>query len=455
MNNLLLQTRIKKLNNKKMLKTSNVLYWMIRDCRVKDNWGFIYSQKTALNYKQGLIVCYTLVENYMNYTLRHYSFLINGLKEVNDKCTKLNIPFVLLADNNPVISILNFIKKENISLLITDVLPLKPFTSWVSQINLKIEIPFYQVDSHNIVPIWITSEKQEYSARTIRPKILKHLPEYLTEFPKLKKHKYRNTSFLKYNWVHILRDLDIDRSVKAVDWVLSKNKVNNQLKFFLKHLDEYEKYRNNPTMNKTSNLSPWFNFGQISIQRCVLVIIEYGKKNNINTDSFIEEVVIRRELSDNFCYYNNHYDNFSSVTGWAKETLVKHSTDTRPHLYFLTDFEKANTHDILWNAAQLQLIKTGKMHGYMRMYWAKKILEWTISPEEALDISVFLNDKYSIDGNDPNGYVGCLWSIGGIHDRAWKERNIFGKIRYMSYSGCKSKFNTDQYILLYGSPILD
>ncbi len=163
-------------------------------------------------------------------------------------------------------------------------------------------------------------------------------------------------------------------------------------------------------------------------------------------DAFLEELIIRRELSDNFCFYNPRYDSFDGFPEWARKTLNEHRKDRRPYLYSLEQFETAQTHDKLWNAAQTEMVKRGKMHGYMRMYWAKKILEWTPSPEVAMEVAIHLNNRYELDGRDPNGYAGIAWSIGGVHDRAWNERNIFGKIRYMSYNGCKSKFNIEGYV---------
>ena len=160
----------------------------------------------------------------------------------------------------------------------------------------------------------------------------------------------------------------------------------------------------------------------------------------------LEELVVRRELSDNFCYYNDRYDSVEGFPDCAIQTLRNHREDRRPYAYSLSQLEGAGTHDELWNAAQMEMVKKGKMHGYMRMYWAKKILEWTGSPEEAFEIALYLNNRYELDGRDPNGYAGCAWSIGGVHDRAWFERPLFGKIRYMSYNGCKSKFNVNDYI---------
>ena len=163
----------------------------------------------------------------------------------------------------------------------------------------------------------------------------------------------------------------------------------------------------------------------------------------------MEQCIIRRELSDNFCYYNKQYDNFNGFPQWAKKSLNDHRNDPREYIYSYDEYENCATHDNLWNAAQMEMKIKGKMHGYMRMYWAKKILEWSDEPESALQIAIDLNDKYSLDGRDPNGYTGIAWSIGGVHDRPWFERPVFGKVRYMNFNGCKRKFDVDSYIDLY------
>ena len=163
--------------------------------------------------------------------------------------------------------------------------------------------------------------------------------------------------------------------------------------------------------------------------------------------TFLEQLIVRRELAENFCYYNNDYDSFNGFHAWAKKTLNEHRADEREFLYSPAEFENAETHDDLWNAAQYQMVEKGKMHGFMRMYWAKKILEWTPDPEVALQTAIDLNDKYELDGRDPNGYTGIAWSIGGIHDRPWFERPVFGKVRFMNYNGCKRKFNVNNYII--------
>jgi deoxyribodipyrimidine photo-lyase len=210
-------------------------------------------------------------------------------------------------------------------------------------------------------------------------------------------------------------------------------------------LQEYDEKRNDPTENSVSNLSPYLHFGQISAQRVALEVKKSQAKSE-KKDSFLEELVVRRELSDNYCFYNEKYDQFEGFHPWAQKTLNEHRGDKREYLYSSEEFEEAKTHDDLWNAAQMEMVLRGKMHGYMRMYWAKKILEWTESPESALEIAIYLNDKYELDGRDSNGYTGIAWSVGGVHDRAWNERPVFGKIRYMSYNGCKRKFDIQSYI---------
>jgi deoxyribodipyrimidine photo-lyase len=213
-------------------------------------------------------------------------------------------------------------------------------------------------------------------------------------------------------------------------------------------LSDYADGRNDPAREGQSSLSPYLHFGQIAAQR-VALDVEDAPAGQKAKEAFLEELIIRRELADNFCYYNPYYDAFAGFPQWARKTLDEHRDDFREYLYTLAQFEQAQTHDNLWNAAQREMVKTGKMHGYLRMYWAKKILEWTPSPEKALEVAIYLNDRYELDGRDPNGYTGIAWSLGGVHDRAWGERKVFGKIRYMSYNGCKSKFDVAAYIKKY------
>jgi len=360
---------------------------------------------------------------------------------------KYNIPFYLLK-GEPKKEIPKFIDENNSSVLVSDFDPLRIKRIWKKEVAIKIKIPFYEVDAHNIVPCFYVSNKLEFAAYTIRTKIHKLLPEFLDDFPQMKKMK--NSDSLnadKIDWDKVINSLKINRDVKEVDWIKpGESAASKSLKKFLENkLERYSEDRNDPNKNALSNLSPYLHFGQISAQRVALTAQQFYQKNP-SVEVFLEELIVRRELSDNFCYFNPKYDSFDGFHSWAKETLNKHRKDNRDFIYSFEEFENANTHEDLWNAAQKELLVIGKMHGYMRMYWAKKILEWSKSPEEALQIAINLNDKYELDGRDPNGYAGCAWSIGGIHDRAWAERPVYGKIRYMNRNGATRKFDINSYI---------
>lgn len=435
--------RVRKLNKKE--GKGPVVYWMSRDQRVDDNWALLYAQELASKSKQPLIVVFCLVNKFLGAAIRQYDFMLNGLELVEKDLKKKNIPFYMLA-GNPGKEIPKFIKKHKIGVLFTDFDPLKIKRKWKNEVNNKISIPFFEVDAHNIVPCWVASPKLEYAAYTIRPKIKKKLSEFLENFPKIRKQRQKWKK-PKNDWKKLRKSLKIDFKVPEVGWTVpgEKQAVFTLKKFIKTKLNKYPDDRNDPSKNGLSNLSPFLHFGQLASQRVALEVNK-SKAKKPAKDAFLEEVIIRKELSDNFCFYNKHYDSFKGFPDWAKKTLKKHKKDKREYAYSLKQLEKAQTHDDLWNAAQMEMVKTGKMHGYMRMYWGKKILEWTNNSKTALKYAIYLNDKYEIDGRDPNGYVGCAWSIGGVHDRAWKERKIFGKIRFMSYGGCKSKFSIKDYI---------
>jgi len=289
--------------------------------------------------------------------------------------------------------------------------------------------------------------KKRIAAYTIRPKIKRQLPDYLTDIPKVTKHPYiLGVTQNKINWDNALSSLRLDESVRPLDWINPGEKSAQELLKKIKSgLVNYNEQRNDPNLNKLSNMSPFFHYGHIAPQRVALEI----KNSNLppeDKDAYLEEMIVRRELADNFCHYEKNYDQFEGFHAWAQKTLNEHRNDEREFVYSPEEFEYSETHDDLWNAAQDEMKIKGKMHGFMRMYWAKKILEWSPSPEIAQQTAIELNDKYQIDGRDPNGYTGIAWSIGGIHDRAWFERPVFGKIRFMNYNGCKRKFNVQAYI---------
>uniref|UniRef100_A0A671KMA5 Deoxyribodipyrimidine photo-lyase n=1 Tax=Sinocyclocheilus anshuiensis TaxID=1608454 RepID=A0A671KMA5_9TELE len=392
---------------------------------VPDNWALIYAQQLAL-----------------------YAFMLKGLREVAKECNSLDIKFHLLS-GEPGQNLASFVKKWKFGAVVTDFNPLRIPLQWIETVkkHLPADVPFIQVDAHNVVPCWEASENLEYGARTIRGKITKLLPEFLSEIPLVNTHPHSASRAAEpVDWEEVLSSLEVDRSVGEVDWAQPGSCGGMAMleSFIEQRLRLFATQRNNPNCDALSHLSPWIHTGQLSVQR-VVKQVKREKNASESVASFIEELVVRRELADNFCFYNHNYDNISGAYDWAKKTLQDHAKDRRQYLYTKEQLENAKTHDQLWNAAQRQLVLEGKMHGFLRMYWAKKILEWTASPEEALSIAIYLNDRLSLDGCDPNGYVGCMWSICGIHDQGWAERTIFGKIRFMNYAGCKRKFDVAQF----------
>ena len=424
-----------------------VVYWMSRDQRVEDNWALLFAQEQAIERKVSLLVLFTLAPQFLDATYRQYIFMIEGLKIVEQNLTRKNIPFFLL-DGKPYEEVIRFIRNHRAGLLVTDFSPLKIHREWKESVTKSITIPFYEVDAHNIVPCWVISGKQEYGAYTIRPKIQKLLLEFLDEYPNVEKHPYQmDLRSYKTDWNKAIRSLRVNREIERVDWLTAgKNSGKKKLDIFLEvRLKKYAAMRNDPTENAQSDLSPYLHFGHISAQQIALEVQRYSRFIK-SSETFLEELIVRRELSDNYCLYNPHYDSLEGIPRWAKETLKTHRRDKREYLYNADEFEQAVTHDQLWNAAQREMVRTGKMHGYMRMYWAKKILEWSKSPDEAMQTAIYLNDTYELDGRDPNGYAGIAWSIGGVHDRPWFDRPVYGKVRSMTFGGCKKKFDVDRYI---------
>jgi deoxyribodipyrimidine photo-lyase len=444
-----------------------VMYWMSRDQRLQDNWALQLAQEKADKYGVPLVICFVLTQ-FLDAPLRHYAFFMEGLAELAERSAALGIPFVLLR-GEPGKVFPEFIKEAGIGAVVTDFSPLRVGQAWRKEVSEAIDAPFVEVDAHNIVPVWTASPKAEFGAYTFRPKLQRQLPAFLEEFsPTHTQSKevveawfstVRSTlRDVEYewggsviDWQHLYSSLPCDRSVAPVTWLKSGESAAHAALFewIDEHLAGYAEQRNDPSLDAQSDLSPYFHYGQLSAQRVALELTRLRDKEpqlKQDIDAFLEELIVRRELSDNFCFYNSDYDQPSAWPAWAKQTHELHRGDLRQELYTFEQLEKAQTSDPAWNAAQLEMVKDGKMHGYMRMYWAKKILEWTPSPEEALKITIALNDKYSLDGRDPNGYVGAQWSIGGVHDRAWFERPVFGKIRYMNFNGLKRKFKIEEYI---------
>ncbi|KAL2634258.1 hypothetical protein R1flu_005737 [Riccia fluitans] len=433
-----------------------ILYWMSRDQRSRDNWALLHAVQEAKKEGVAVAVVFNLVDNFLNAQARHFGFMLRGLRVVEKNLNAVDIPFFLFRGKAQE-TIPEFVEECGASTVVMDFSPLRIGRVWREELckNVSSSVSVHEVDAHNVVPVWEASPRLEYGARTIRTKIHKLLPDYLTDFPVLKNsgHPWSGPTPSPVDWETLISVvLSIGAEVPEIDWcepgeeAAIEHLLGPKNGFLTKRLSKYE-FRNDPTkLGSLSSISPYLHYGQIAPQRAAFEARKRQKESPKNIDSFFEELVVRRELSENFCFYQPNYDNLKGAWDWAQKTLKEHANDKREFLYTQEQLEKGKTHDSLWNAAQLEMVHYGKMHGFMRMYWAKKILEWTESPEEALRIAIYLNDKYEIDGRDPNGYVGCMWSICGIHDQGWKERPVFGKIRYMNLAGCKRKFNVDGYI---------
>jgi deoxyribodipyrimidine photo-lyase len=409
-----------------------VIYWMNRDQRVDDNWALLDAQAKAIELKQPLVVVFCLSKK-MNTISgsknnKQFLFMKQGLLVVRERLNKLNIPFIL-SNGDADIELPKIIKEIKASHLFVDFNPLREVQAMVNSVKTKINITMFEVDAHNVIPAFYVTNKQEWGAYTLRPKVHKLLDKYLTELPAVIKQAKTNLNFAS-------DDKEIlGEEIKVVDY------ANLALKEFIEiRLKNYDQ-RNDPNADATSRLSAFLHFGQLSAQRIALA----AKQTKLASESFLEELIVRKELADNYVLYNPNYDNFEGLPDWAKKTLNKHLDDPREYVYTLKQFEEGKTHDPIWNAAQLQMVKSGYMHGYVRMYWAKKILEWSKTPQEAIKTAIYLNDKYELDGQDPNGYVGVMWAIGGVHDRPWQERKIFGMVRFMNDKGMKRKFDVDAY----------
>jgi deoxyribodipyrimidine photo-lyase len=440
------RARIRSLNQERP-GPGPVVYWMSRDQRVRDNWALLYAQELALSMGRPLGVVFCLAPAFLGATLRQYGFMLKGLREVARDLDDLNIPFFLLR-GNPSQELAHFVENQPVGAVVSDFSPLRLVREWRSTVAKNLNVSLEEVDAHNIVPCWVASPKAEYGAYTLRPKLKRLLPEFLEEFPTLAPHPITWESIgPKIPWENLTASLNIDFNVPEVTWLTpGERAAQTRLENFLNdQLPFYQEKRNDPTQDGQSDLSPYLHFGQLAPQRVALEAEDHFE-HDASREAFLEELIVRRELSDNFCFYQPHYDTLAGFPAWAQKSLNQHRADRREYLYSPEALESARTHDELWNAAQREMVQRGKMHGYMRMYWAKKLLEWTASPEEAQAQAINLNDKYELDGRDPNGYAGIAWSIGGVHDRPWFERPIFGKIRYMSYKGCRAKFNVEAYI---------
>lgn len=457
--------RIKNLNNREVEERGEYIgCWIQNSPRIRYNHTLEYAKYLCEKHEKPLLVFFVLNKNFPEARRRAFQFLLEGVSQFKRGLGKSGIELSIFeGDPQEIVKIIG----DNAVAVITDKGYLKFQRELNQEIAKDLKCSFYEIESNVVVPVEVASNHEEYGAYTIRGKITKQigrflsdpLDEYLKENFKIKSYnnisgkiKSRITNLgvekdLKNFYFDIENSKNIEKFILAIEddnfyqLEISGGEIEAERvldKFIENRLDSYHLYSNNPFFNVHSELGPYLHFGQISPAYIYRKISESGRDQE-SIEAFLEELVVRRELAFNFCYFNENYFDFKKILqDWCYETLEKHWKDKREYIYTLEELEDYETHDNYWNQAQKELVTKGTMPNYMRMYWAKKILEWSEDPEKAFNNTIYLNNRYFLDGRDPNSYAGVAWCY-GKHDRAWTERPIFGKIRYMNESGIEKR----------------
>jgi deoxyribodipyrimidine photo-lyase len=438
-------TRVRTLNARDIRAGDYVLYWMQASQRAECNHALEYAVRLANTLHLPVVVYFGLTDDFPEANLRHYQFMLEGLAETRNKLEARGMKLVVRI-GPPADGAVEMASRA--AAAVTDRGYLRVQKSWRIRAAGAMPCPLFQVESDAVVPVEDASPKEEYSAATLRLKISRKLKDYLV--PLKERRPLKDSLRLEADSRSLddipalLGTLNIDRSVApSPTFKGGPGEARARLKKFLRErIDHFGRLRNDPTLDATSNLGPYLHFGQISP---LWVALQATEKGGPGVGAFLEELIVRRELSLNFVHYNERYDSYEGLPFWARKTLAGHQEDARPAVYTADDLAAAATHDPFWNAAQREMMIMGKMHGYMRMYWGKKILEWSASPEEAIRIALALNNAYELDGRDPNSFAGVAWCF-GKHDRPWGERAVFGNVRYMNAAGLRRKFDADRYV---------
>jgi deoxyribodipyrimidine photo-lyase len=431
-----------------------VLYWSQMNRRAVQNHALVYAAEQANALDLPLLVYEGLTCTYRQANDRMHTFVLEGVPEQRRRITALGAgyAFYLRRKRSDANDILYRLAREA-ALVVTDDYPVFIAAGHNASVPDKIGIPYYAVDASCVVPMR-RFDRREWAAYTLRPKIHKLLPDYLHPLEPVKlRRKWTgeafdwDTSVTDASISGLVASCEIDHSVKpSTRYKGGALHAEARLKDFLDHsLQRYPSERNEPSRHATSELSPYLHFGQISALEMALSAAGYSEAHGFGAAEFLEELIVRRELAFNFALHCPNPDSLECLPDWARKTLGEHDRDEREAVYTQKQFECGETHDALWNAAQKELLLRGKIHGYYRMYWAKKIIEWSPSHQSAQDLLLYLHDRYALDGRDPNTYTNVLWCF-GLHDRPWSERPIFGRIRYMSLDGMKRKTDVPSYI---------
>jgi deoxyribodipyrimidine photo-lyase len=427
-----------------------VLYWMQQCQRSRFNFALEHAIAQANERDLPVVVCFGLMDDFPESNLRHHTFMLQGLSELSHTLAGRKIRFLCKRGNQADVA-LHY--GQQAGLIVCDRGYTRHQKAWREKVGQQASCPVQQVESDVVVPVAVTSDKREFAARTIRPKLHRQLQAFLQPLPQALVRK--SSLQMKLSDDVDLTDpikaaarLKLDQSVGVTDRLVGgEAAAHRALQQFLAHrLPRYATGRAQPGVAGTSMLAAYLHFGQISAVEIALAVQNQPGVPASDRDAFLEELIVRRELAMNFVHYTSNYDAFDCLPAWARKTLAEHRNDPRPHRYTAAQLEAGDTADPYWNAAQHEMNFSGYMHNQMRMYWGKKILEWTATPQEAYDITLRLNNKYFLCGRDPNGYANVGW-IFGLHDRPWgPERPIFGLVRYMNAAGLKRKFDMPAYV---------
>ena len=399
-----------------------------------------------------VVIFFSVIPNYPHANVRHYYFMQQGLRDVAGDAAERGVGFVLRR--HPDNSLEAFLEEVGAGLLIGDENPCREPERWRAVLARRLRLPYWTVDADVVVPSRVFG-RDYFLLHHLRPHLKAQLPQFLVPQSNTRpRHEWKPPRGLaQYSLEHdITAGFDkLDRTVSPVDsFTGGTHAALKRLRDFARHdLARYETQRNHPETRGTSRLSPYLHFGNIGPITIALACdeaVKLGRAPASARDRFLDELIGWRELSVLFVRYNPNYDNWKCAEPWAQKSLHEHAADPRPERYSLAQLESAETGDELWNAAQREMVQTGWMHNYMRMYWAKRILEWAPDPATAFDWAVILNDKYELDGRDPNGYAGIAWAIVGKHDRPWFDRPIFGTVRAMTAASTAKKFDSAAYI---------
>jgi len=429
-----------------------VVYWMQRAMRIMDNPALDVAIEAGNLLGLPVVVFFSVIPNYPHANLRHYHFMAQGLRDVAEDAAERGIGFVLRRPPNN--SLEKFLEEVEAALVIGDENPCREPERWRAVLARRLRLPYWTVDADVVVPSRVF-DRTYVLLHHFRPHLKKELPTYLVAPEKIAP-LYAWTPWKAIKNFSLEQDITegfmkLDRTVGPVDsFTGGTHAALKRLREFVNlELKDYEETRNHPEVKGTSRLSPYLHFGHIGPLTIALAVEEAVKKGKAPAaarDRFLDQLIGWRELAVLFVRHEPNYDNWECAAPWARKTLTEHAGDPRPYSYTLKQLERAETADELWNAAQREMVETGWMHNYMRMYWAKKILEWSPDPATAFDWAVMLNDKYELDGRDPNGYAGIAWAVVGRHDRPWFNRPVFGLVRTMMGGSTAKKFDAGRYI---------